>query len=534
MPKNEFERPGRKSTVGLWKQYDYFIRSLNSPNRLVEPSFSDKLLSYLKKLLVVFFGAFFITFAFYFFIEPNTLYNGGVNGFLQVISQLIIGKNGLEWRYYRWIYYGLALLVNTVMVIILWKVFDSRLDIISTSIFFVLSQLTWTFIFDKINFLFSRFSPAAWKGVFGQSELSLSLPYYLIIALVAAILYSFGNSLILRAQATTGGFDNIAAHFATKKSKFPIGVVSKIFSITIISLVALTSFLFISDNETMKMSFLERDWEKKIKQEKLVVAHSLPTLIEQWKRNMAAANEIEGQIHLQQYPADREQSKKEIRQLRYGGYGDAPLKKALTNFLGDKTEITDIELYPREVDYLLANSARKEELIQEEINELNQLIGSEKEESEPLAYFNDSNRAQYWIKEGKKTDKYQERLRYLKKQRGALRTQKKENKMKRILRAISNNEKLWATLLFIFVSSYLVDYMFPRKKIINVVIHFRTAEDRDEGIKLLKQYSPIYCTFYRKNKGLEEPVFLLQCKMNKWNFYLHRPYLKQLGKVYEN
>src|SRR5438034_5551375 len=95
------------------------------------------------------------------------------------------------------------------------------------------------------EFIFNRFNPSSWQSLSGQSQLSFTLPYYIVIAIVAAIIHTYGYSLIFQAQATPGGLEIITSHFSSQKTKkkFSIGTFIKFFGLVIISLITLVIFL---------------------------------------------------------------------------------------------------------------------------------------------------------------------------------------------------------------------------------------------------------------------------------------------------
>jgi len=77
-----------------------------------------------------------------------------------------------------------------------------------------------------------------------QSDSIYLISYYIIVALIAAIIHTYGYSLIFRVQASPGGFEIISAHFANKKkSKFSIASLSKFFGYAILFSLTLIGFL---------------------------------------------------------------------------------------------------------------------------------------------------------------------------------------------------------------------------------------------------------------------------------------------------
>jgi uncharacterized membrane-anchored protein YitT (DUF2179 family) len=227
----------------VWLQYDQLVRSLHTkkPKKII--SRRTVIRQFLKKLVVVAAGAFLTTVAFYFFINRNRLYNSGLNGLLQKFSQLLTGENNTTSYYLT--YYGMGLASNLLIIFCLWFKFKTRLDIIGTAPFYVLFQVLWTLLFSWLkleNYLFKNFRFFDDHGT--QLNSIYFLPYYVIVALIAAIIHTYGYSLIFRVQAAPGGFEIISAHFANKKkSRFSIAFLSKVFGYTILFLLTLIDFL---------------------------------------------------------------------------------------------------------------------------------------------------------------------------------------------------------------------------------------------------------------------------------------------------
>jgi uncharacterized membrane-anchored protein YitT (DUF2179 family) len=90
------------------------------------------------------------------------------------------------------------------------------------------------------------------------------LPYYIVIAIVAAIIHTYGYSLIFQAQATPGGLEIFTSHVSSqKKSKISISVLMKIFGIIITLLVTIFNFFWVEDNPKIKKSILQREVQEK-------------------------------------------------------------------------------------------------------------------------------------------------------------------------------------------------------------------------------------------------------------------------------
>lgn len=75
---------------GLFEKYRKFISQLHEAP-LKKPTGKELTLRYLGKLGLILMGSFFTTLTFYFLIDPNGIYNSGLNGLLQVFSKLIVG-----------------------------------------------------------------------------------------------------------------------------------------------------------------------------------------------------------------------------------------------------------------------------------------------------------------------------------------------------------------------------------------------------------------------------------------------------------
>src|SRR5437764_14642083 len=82
-----------QGTYNIRQQYNEFIRRLYLEKPVKKPTGKQLTFKYLSKLAIVFIGALFTTLTFYFLIDPNGLYNSGLNGLLQAFSKLIVGRN---------------------------------------------------------------------------------------------------------------------------------------------------------------------------------------------------------------------------------------------------------------------------------------------------------------------------------------------------------------------------------------------------------------------------------------------------------
>jgi uncharacterized membrane-anchored protein YitT (DUF2179 family) len=98
--------------------------------------------------------------------------------------------------------------------------------------------------------------------------LSFTLPYYIVIAILAAIIHTYGYSLIFQSQATPGGLEIFTSHFSSGKGKrkISIGTLMKVFGLVIIFLVTLINFSLIENNYEMKESLLQKEIEDRKKE----------------------------------------------------------------------------------------------------------------------------------------------------------------------------------------------------------------------------------------------------------------------------
>ena len=506
-----------QNTYNVWKQYSEFIRSLYLERPVKKPTGRELTWKYLKKIAIVFFGALFTTLTFYFLIDPNGIYNSGLNGLLQSASKLIVGRSSkISWGSYYLIYYGLGLLTNLLFIFALRFFFKAKLEIISTSVFYVLSQIIWTQIFSFFRlreYIFNRFNPTSWQGLSIQSQLSFTLPYYIVIAIVAAIIHTYGYSLIFRAQATPGGLEILTSHFSAQRSKkkFSIGAFMKFFGLAIIFLVTLVNFLWIENSPRMKQSNLQKEMlealDKKSKekteteQEQIaeIKKGEIETTLGKWKKDMEQVRDLE------------EKSEKEDSDIKK----IFELKKKnlwLTSLLKNKIGEPELEKYPQEAEYYLESDKKKIIKLEEEKGKV------EKQLSEST---------------GKKLEEKLERKNVLEQKLAKLEEKEKQGGFARYLIYISNNERLWATMVYIFLSAFLISQIFPRDQIVLLRLYSSKEENRNKGLKLLAKFSPIYYTVYRrKGENQEEVIFVTNCHLSKWNYYLLTPYLKQVGTTY--
>jgi hypothetical protein len=84
------------------------------------------------------------------------------------------------------------------------------------------------------------------------------------------------------------------------------------------------------------------------------------------------------------------------------------------------------------------------------------------------------------------------------------------------LKYVTNNERLWGTLFYVFFSAYLLSQLFPREKLIMLKVYSPTEESRNAVLKELKKFSPkYYAVYYFKEGEGEIKVHVINCFLSK-------------------
>ncbi|CAI2162227.1 12453_t:CDS:2 [Funneliformis geosporum] len=243
---------------------------------------------------------------------------------------------------------------------------------------------------------------------YGMSDLGIvptQESYFFVIAIVAAIIHTYGYSLIFRAQATPG-----------------------------------------ENSPKMKISVLQKEITENLEKDKELEKERL-----------------------------NKEKKIEIRE-----------KNAfLTSIFKNKTGNLELENYPQEIDYYLVSDKEKIEKFTSEITKINQERKNlpETELKKSLYRRND-----------------------LEKRKRQLEEEQKRSIAGKYLSYITNNERLWATVVYIFLSSFLISQIFPRDQLVSLYLHSLTEENQKKGLQLLAKFSPIYYTIHRREQGKEEPT----------------------------
>ncbi|RHZ36510.1 YitT family protein [endosymbiont GvMRE of Glomus versiforme] len=511
----------------VWKRYGDIIRSLHRDSKRKKVRQREKTLSFLVKLGIVFFAAFFTTLAFTLLLSPNGIYNSGLNGLLQAIFNLLSGYNEGVRANNTLFLFGTAFLINLLIIVILRRFFQGKLEMLSTALVYSLAQLIWSKVFDKLNlstFMFNNFSPESWG--FGREQLGFTLPFYVTIALLASLIHTYGYSLIFKARATPGGLEIITAHLSSKKkAKVSLGVLFKFFGFLVVFLITVISFLGIDDNPKVKKAELKTYlWGKNNASEKefLNAEEDLDQVLKKWKKKYQIKNdlekensELEKEINQEKDPEIKQKNEKKIHQNQQKILALQKENAPLTTYLKLKIGSEYIEDYPEEeVKMHLMNREELRNALKKEIAK------REKETSSP---------------ENKKTRKY---LIYLKK-----RQEKNEKEIyektptgyfKGYVKYVTNNEKLWATLVYIFLSAFLISQMFPKdiKVILNVQTNSR--DKLDKILALLKEFKPVYYVshLYEQKTSEEKIVYIVSCSLTKWGYYLLQQDLQDLKVIF--
>jgi len=90
---------------------------------------------------VVFIGSALTTLAFDLLLRPNGIYNSGLSGLLQTFFNWISGNSELVRANYGVFLFGVALIINLIIITILRAFYHGKQEILSTAIFYSIFQL---------------------------------------------------------------------------------------------------------------------------------------------------------------------------------------------------------------------------------------------------------------------------------------------------------------------------------------------------------------------------------------------------------
>lgn len=523
------EFPPEKKDYQVWKRYGDIIRSLHRDTKTKKVRQREKIRGFLVKIGIIFFAAFFTTIAFTLLLKPNGIYNSGLNGFLQAIFNLLTGYSEKVRVYNTQFLFGTAFLINLLIIAILRRFFGGKLEMLSTALFYSLAQLFWSTIFDKLslnNYIFSNFSPESWG--FGREQLGFTLPFYVTIALLAALIHTYGYSLIFRARATPGGLEIITAHLSSKKkTKVSLKFLFQFFGFLIVFLITVVSFLWIDDNPEIKRAELKTYlWEKNKAAEPKFIneGEDLDQVLKRWrenyqtKRNLEKENsKLEAIVNQEANPEIKQIKAQKICQNQQKILAFQKENALLTTHLKIKTGSEFLEDYPEEeIDIYLMNKEELKNALKEEIA---------KKEQEIISTTDNNKRAKKYLIYLKKRQEKTEKEIYEKTPMGYL---------KGYARYATNNEKLWATLVYIFLSAFLISQMFPKD--IKVILNVQTdSRDKlDKILALLKEFKPVYYVshLYEQKTIEEKTIYIVSCSLTKWGYYLLQQDLRDLKVIF--
>ena len=131
----------KRQVYEVWQNYDNFIRSLHLKSIEEQRKDSKKrFIHYLIKLLIMIFASFLTTLTFQFLINPNGLFNSGINGVIQVLTSYCFAKYNFNAAYHSSVYYTIVLLVNALIVSAVHQFYPDNLEMNSTALFYVFFQ----------------------------------------------------------------------------------------------------------------------------------------------------------------------------------------------------------------------------------------------------------------------------------------------------------------------------------------------------------------------------------------------------------
>lgn len=532
MDARKIKSSGNKFLDALIEKYRVYNAILNSfhGSHPKEVSRGRKLLNLFFKLPMIAIGSLSTTLAFDFLLKPNGIYNSGINGLLQAIFKYFSGEHDIVRTNYTLFVFGTSLVISSLIIFFLLLFSQAELDVVSTAFFYSAFQLFWSWTFNELQlkkYLFSSFVPENWNSWISQKQIGLTLPFYIAIAVGAALIHTFGYSLIFRAKATPGGLEIVTSHFAGKKNAtFSMSYFFKCFGFVIIFLITMIGFFGIDNNIKVKKSelktyLLEVNRELPLKERFIEEKSDLDSVLNRWK-----------------------QEKIKVRKLRKSSKEET-IAKLRTQFGGSLNveAIHDSSTY----DLFLNNKEDKNWLEAEAIEKRNHQLTNALRSKLASEHFDEypEEELEFYLMEGSELKQILERKirnlnntenkkKYLEHLRVKLDRVNKEYCEKSFfgyLKYISNNERFWATIVYILCSSWLINQMFPRD--VRVVLNIQTT-DRDklsEILRILKGFRKLYsCSWvYESEEKSEKEIFVVSCSLSKWRYYLLQEDLKRLN-----
>lgn len=468
----------KRQVYEVWQNYENVIRSLHLKSIEEQRKDSKKrFFNYLIKLLTILVASFLTTLTFQFLITRNGLFNSGINGIIQVLTTYFFQKHNFNLAYYSNCYYLVVLLVNIIIVSVINWFYPDNLEMNSTAIFYVLFQIFWNTLFKQASlhkYVFSSLSPNAWVSISGSDQTGLSLAFYIVIAIISSMIHTFGYQLIYRAKSTPGGLEIITSTISQneggKKSRISIGYLSKLFGIFVIFFVTLFKFIVVENDTDIRRNKLINDINSGLEEHEQIQSwKEASSLVERW----ISYEETDGQV-------------------TSPGALDKKVHSQLSKVFQTRTGVKKLAK-PTNIRYYLQSN--KELLIH--LRE----VYADSEDKEELAK----------LRELEKNTYDRNPLGYLK--------------------YVTNDEKLWASLVYIFFSSYLINQLFPKNTLVVLTAKISNDGNLEEMLELLKNYNPTYFRAVAWSKKVNSEIYVLNCSMTKWNYQLLSVELRKFGEI---
>lgn len=470
----------KRQVYEVWQNYDNFIRSLHLKSIEEQRKDSKKrFIHYLIKLLIMIFASFLTTLTFQFLINPNGLFNSGINGVIQVLTSYSFSKYNFNMAYYSNIYYAIVLLVNIMIVSVVHLFYPDNLEMNSTALFYVLFQFCWNNIFKYLQlqkYIFSKLSPEAWTNISSREQTGLSLAFYIVIAIASSMIHTYGYKQIYLSKSTPGGFEIITSTLSQgegkKKSRISVGKLSKGFSIFVIFFITVFRFIVFENDPDVRRNRLVSDLNKNLEESQQIKSwEQAEPLIEKWIETEKAILTSENTV------IDSTERKMHLQ------FSKVFRTKTGVESLADPAEI---RYYLRSNKELLVYLRKK--------------------------YANSENRQEIAKLRELENSTY-------------------EMNLFGYLKYVTNDERLWATLVYIFLSSYLINWLFPKNTVVVVTARITSESDLEKMLEILKNYDPVYSKAILWNKKVSSEIYVLNCSMTKWNYHLLSIEIRKLGEI---
>ena len=101
------------------------------------------------------------------------------------------------------------------------------------------------------------------------------------------------------------------------------------------------------------------------------------------------------------------------------------------------------------------------------------------------------------------------------------------------LKYVTNDERLWATLVYVFFSAFLISQMFPKDVKVSLTVQANDRRKWGQVLEVLKEHKPVYYIshFHEQKTGEEKTVYMVNCLLTKWGYYLIQQDLRSIGVI---